>query len=49
MDAIDPDYLVRTLSYGNYGTFLTMGDAGVIPSTVPGSWASSTGFHHTDN
>ena len=49
MDAIDPDYLIRTLNYGNFGTFLIMGDAGFIPSTGSGSGASSTGFHHTDN
>ena len=26
--------LSRTLSYGNYGIFLIMGNAGFIPSTV---------------
>ena len=25
---------LRTLNYGNYGIFLTMGDAGFISSTV---------------
>ena len=29
---------LRTLNYGNYGIFLTMGNAGFCPSTVVHGW-----------
>ena len=32
---------LRTLNYGNYGTFLIMGNAGFCPSTV--SWRPASG------
>ena len=34
MDDINPALPLRTLTYGNYGIFLIMGNAGFISSTV---------------
>ena len=34
VDDINPALPLRTLSYGNYGIFLTMGNAGFIASTA---------------